>query len=337
MADKEYKRSRFAGMPGSVAAIRVDYARRLTAFDPPAADSHVAQIKRETRRWKAGHRLGDKLDWNGAGPDERDRLFPVRPLMHQLSEFQAVKLHYNFRSATLPQINHQTVFMPKPSKLQVDRRIFLSPEEKAKLVDRCPATVSSMCLFEMKNDPSQLPSAVKEVGWNSSTEMEKDRASLWARGAAAASAPPAGASRTGGRGGASTSAPVEAGGEHHQSFAGGNTFLALNKTKGVLNYDRYVPPKQRVEDMNALIRERKLAQREHQQGGSSGNEPGSGTYVYKMSNIDEWLRVPPEVEAFQARKAAATTAAPPAPAAAAAGGAATSRTLPTGNDVSGSN
>ena len=130
-----------AGMPGSIVAIRVDYARRGTAFEPLDADVGPGQVKRQVNRWKLGHRLGDKPEWETTTvvPGER-KGFPTRAPMRQLSEYQGVKLEYNFRAAELPSINKQTQFVPKPNKLQVDRSIFLTPKEKARLVATCPGT-----------------------------------------------------------------------------------------------------------------------------------------------------------------------------------------------------
>ena len=162
-------RSKYAGLPGSLVAIRVDYGRNTSAFDQPAPDSDIAKLKRSVRHWKQGQRLGDKADWNGSTRDNERMRFPCRPPMHTLSEFQAVHLEYNYRAQTLPSINHSTLFVPKPSKMQIDKSIFLSPTEKEKLVPRCPATFEKLAMFPMDN--REMPTAAREKGWNTSTEL----------------------------------------------------------------------------------------------------------------------------------------------------------------------
>ena len=257
-------RSKFAALPGSLSAIRVDYNRNITAFDAPPADTHIGQRRGEIRRWRQGHRLGDKPEWSSSTVDEKTALFPKRPLMHTLSEFQAVKMDYSFRASTLPDVNKKTVFVPKPNKMQIDRTVFLSPKEKSMLVSKCPATVSTLSTHEIRNHT--LPGVEREGGWNISTQPEENRTSVFKQ-------------------------------VKHKDMR------AITKAKGKLDPNRYISPLQRQEIIAETMREQKLSRRameeearktkrQNQQQAKSGSAP-SKEMAFTMSNIDKWWDMNP--------------------------------------------
>lgn len=266
MSDSTF-RSRYAGMPGSLVAIRVDYARRSAAFDP--SDEKLAvekrEAKRDVKRWKMGQRLGDKPEWNNsAQPEGYVGSAPQRPNLHQLSEFQGVKLDYNYRASKLPDINHSTRYVPKASKLQVDRSVFLSPAERELLVRQNLGTTTALSRREMTNDG--MEGAEREGGWNNSTVMDGERSNIY-------------------------------------KLRGYDDFREINKTKSVLDHSKYVPPQKRQTMAMKTAREAKLAQREedarlrqareaaggrHPHSAGATASSSSGERVFKMSNIDSW-------------------------------------------------
>ena len=265
MAEPTGHGRKHAGMPGSIVAIRVDYARRSTAFEPLDPETGAGLVKRQVNRWKLGHRLGDKPSWDGSSVVAGGRKgYPTRALMRQLSEYQGVKLEYNYRAAELPSINKSTQFVPKPNKLQVDRSIFLTPKEKAALVSTCPGTSAKLSGFEMQN--YSLPGVEYEKGWNISTALPADRVTL-----------------------------------HKQREY--DDFRDINKVKSKLDVTKYVPPHVRSAETAKQMRARKIeerhahaeATRESQQKrhlapppGAIGANGGPPPAVYKMSNIKEW-------------------------------------------------
>lgn len=258
MAENSF-RSKYAGKPGSLVAIRVDYGRGTAAFDSLPPETNVAQAKRDVTRWKMGHRLGDKPEWNqSAQPEGYTGSAPQRANLHQLSEYQAVKLEYNYRAATLPSIDSTARFVPKPSKLQVDRSLFLSKEEKELVVPRNPGTLTALSRREMGNEG--VPNADREGGWNLSTELPQERTNIY----------------------------------KNRDYA---DFRALNKAKGALDHSKYVPPEKRHVANLKSQREAKLENRETEarareasrRSGASHSASSSGTQpVYKMSNINDW-------------------------------------------------
>jgi hypothetical protein len=261
--DNSNFRSRFAGMPGSLMAIRVDYARRSAAFDGVSSESEVAQAKRDVKRWKMGHRLGDKAEWNGSNqPEGHIGGAPQRPNLRQLSEFQGVKLEYNYRAATLPDINKTTRYVSKPSKLQVDRSIFLPPHERALLTESNMGTRTMLSRKEMSN--TGVEGEDREAGWNCSVELGHERSDIY-------------------------------------KLRSYEQFLELNKTKSILDHSTYVAPHKRQQATLKASREEKLARRDdearakalrdaarHSHSAPAHNALGGNGPVFKMSNINQW-------------------------------------------------
>lgn len=243
-------RSKYAGKPGSLVAIRLDYARRSTAFDDVTHEKpELAKIKRDVKRWKQGQRLGDKLQWNpSAQPDGYVGSAPQRPLLHQLSEYQGVKLDYNFRASTLPTVNKETQFVPKPSKLQIDRSIFLSAKEKAKLVDRCPGTGANLSRQEIQN--RGIPGVERETSWNTSVALDDERTNIY-------------------------------------KLRGYEDMREINKTKAVIDQSKYVPPQRRHVETVKGARDQKLAKRT-QAASSASQRHEPSEKVFKLSNINDW-------------------------------------------------
>jgi hypothetical protein len=263
MSDSSF-RSRYAGMPGSLVAIRVDYARRSAAFDSLPPDTEVSQSKRDVKRWKMGHRLGDKAEWNNsAQPEGYTGSAPQRPNLRQLSEYQGIRLEYNYRASKLPDINHTTRFVPQPSKLQVDRSIFLPDSEKQKLVDRNQGTATLLSRREMTNEG--VPGAEREYGWNISAALAEERTNIY-------------------------------------KLRGYDDFRDINKTKSVLDHGTYVPPQRRQVAAMKTSREVKLTRREdearqraareaaryHPHSASAHSSTQGAQRSFKMSNIDDW-------------------------------------------------
>jgi hypothetical protein len=267
MAESSTFRSKYAAQPGSLSAIRVDYNRNITAFDAPGGDTHIGHRRSDVRRWRQGYRLGDKAEWNLSSlTSEKEAMFPQRPLMHTLSEYQAVKIDYNFRASTLPDINKKTVFVPKGNKMQIDRRAFLTPKEKSMLVDRCPATVSLLSTHEMRNHT--LPGVERETGWNCSTALDDSRVSVF-------------------------------------KLKSYDDYREVNKTKDIVDPQRYISPVRRQEQFSQTIRETKLRQREAEAEASRrrahshrtvASPTGDSKMVFKMSNIEQWWDLNPTLQ-----------------------------------------
>jgi hypothetical protein len=266
-------RSKYAGMPGSLVAIRVDYARRGTAFDPPPGDGKMAADKRDIVRWKFGHRLGDHPEWNTSAQTTDSRgQYPKRQLMHQLSEYQAVKLDYNFRSSALPSVNKTTQFVPKASKLQIDRSLFLTEKEKGRLVATCPGTSAHLSRAEMNNrSGAPIAGVDREHGWNPSVEMTQERTNIYA-------------------------------------LRQYDDYREINRMKTtILDGSTYVPPQVRHTEVVKAAREKKLTTRTKAASASApfggagqqqfspfattasdGAAAAAPQKVFKMSNINEW-------------------------------------------------
>eukprot|EP01006_Ploeotia_vitrea_P014478 TRINITY_DN39196_c0_g1_i1.p1 TRINITY_DN39196_c0_g1~~TRINITY_DN39196_c0_g1_i1.p1 ORF type:complete len:322 (-),score=31.29 TRINITY_DN39196_c0_g1_i1:82-1017(-) len=162
------KKSRFAALPGSIHATRVQYGRTQQSFEP--ADIYMTESKinqrSDTLKFKQPARLGNKAEWNNS---TACHAFPQRPMMRTLSEFQSTKPVMNYRAEELPKTFKDTVFLPKPSKFQVDRKRFLTEDEKKKLVGSNPV-LNSRSEFDIS---SKLNGGAKP-GWNTSTLVTED-------------------------------------------------------------------------------------------------------------------------------------------------------------------
>lgn len=254
-------KSKHAGKPGSLLAIRVDYPLSTTAFDEPHAEP-VKTRHDEVRKFATGLRIGDQPYWNASTVDEQHP-FPSRPPIRSLSEFQGIKMNYNYRAAVLPTINKETVFVRKPNKMQIDESLFLSKKEKEKLVKQCPGTAATLSRQEIQNLSHDVQ---MENGWNTSTALPSERASVFKP----------------------TPCPQRA---------------ELNKSKSILNQDTYRSPEVQYHEKSEERRTMKLTARETLGGtGQSAQLRGTGftrsaggttvhvdaPAVFKMSNVSEW-------------------------------------------------
>eukprot|EP00331_Platyophrya_macrostoma_P011847 CAMPEP_0176409260 /NCGR_PEP_ID=MMETSP0127-20121128/2402_1 /TAXON_ID=938130 /ORGANISM="Platyophrya macrostoma, Strain WH" /LENGTH=289 /DNA_ID=CAMNT_0017788625 /DNA_START=62 /DNA_END=927 /DNA_ORIENTATION=- len=158
-------RSKHAGKPGSLMAIRVDY--------PPPGDPRSGR-RSEIRKYKSGLRIGEKPEWNATTIDEMHQ-FPSHSPQRVLSEFQGVKMEYNYRANALPSINHDTIFVRKPNKMQIDASLFLSKAEKSRVVATCPGTNAGLSRREIEN----VEGRDSEQSWNGSTQLTPDRNSVY--------------------------------------------------------------------------------------------------------------------------------------------------------------
>eukprot|EP01062_Namystynia_karyoxenos_P073526 TRINITY_DN70328_c0_g1_i1.p1 TRINITY_DN70328_c0_g1~~TRINITY_DN70328_c0_g1_i1.p1 ORF type:complete len:302 (+),score=76.12 TRINITY_DN70328_c0_g1_i1:84-908(+) len=172
MAGEVGRRSKFAGSPGSITAIRVDYGRSSVAFEPLEPTSKVAIQKEEACKWKAAQRLGEKPEWNSSIVC-RWQKFPDRASMRTLQEFQSTRLEFNYRAQTLPTCYKNTLFMPKTDKFQFDGSMLLGESDKAKLVRQNPGGGLSRSEF-----PDEAP-CIHDNKWNNSTELDHERGSRW--------------------------------------------------------------------------------------------------------------------------------------------------------------
>lgn len=308
-------RSKFAGMPGSTSALHVHYGFKHSApaFDPLPSDHPSVIARREARGWAQGTRLGHKPEWNGntCTPDTGGH--PRRNLMHQLSEFQAPKIVYNYRAQELPSVHKQAVPVWKSSKFTVDQANFLSKKDRSIAGHHVLGNTTMLSHAEMPVTEEPRKQEL-ESGWNVSTALAHERASLFVKREEA-------------------------------------DYRALNRTKPILDHDRYVNPIEDVKRKMESNREEKREQRRHQQafvaemkrevrarrglkpmslsGGSGGDyyyeddtligggssrsvqrhHPLHQNQVFKMSNIDTWWDAsPPEVQetvrALQSRRQA---------------------------------
>ena len=167
-------KSKYAGKPGSLKAIRVDYPLGSAAFEPLPRNHFKSKRHTEVKKFASGLRIGEKADWNSATFDELHP-FPQRPNLHSLCEFQGTRLEYNYRALELPQVNKSTVFVRKPNKMQIDQSLFLTSREKAMLVKRCPGTAASLSRAEMQNTVGRA----QELSWNVSVQLDDARGSIF--------------------------------------------------------------------------------------------------------------------------------------------------------------
>lgn len=167
-------RSKHAGRPGSLMALRVDYPLTSSAFEALSESDQRAVRRSEIQKFTSGLRIGEKASWNASTVDELHP-FPSHSPQRTLSEFQGVKLEYNYRASALPTVNKQSVFVRKPNKMQMDASLFLSKSEKQRLVSVCPGTTASLSRHELQNHiGTEL-----EAGWNCSTQQPDERASVF--------------------------------------------------------------------------------------------------------------------------------------------------------------
>lgn len=167
-------RSKHAGRPGSLMALRVDYPLTSSAFESlDAGDSRTIR-RSEIKKFTSGLRIGEKADWNASIVDELHP-FPSHSPQRTLSEFQGVKLEYNFRASALPMVNKQSIFVRKPNKMQMDASLFLTKSEKERLVPQCPGTTASLSRHELQNHTG----TDLERAWNCSIQLPDERASVF--------------------------------------------------------------------------------------------------------------------------------------------------------------
>lgn len=286
-------RSKFAGMPGSASALHVHFGFKNTApaFDPLPADHPSVVAKREAKHWAQGTRLGQKPDWDCTSGTTDAGGHPRRALMHQLSEFQAPKIVYNFRAQQVPSVHKQAVPVWKSNKFKIDQTAFLTKKEKSISTHHVLGNTNALSHAEMPlTENPQLQR--KECSWNTSTALAHERDSLFVK-----------------------RKEVD--------------FRALNRVKRILDQDRYVNPIEDVRRSIDTKRDEKRQLREAQQeyiakmkreararrglkpaslgddsiGGSSqtrssnNNIHHDGQQTFKMSNIDTWWDAsPPEVQ-----------------------------------------
>eukprot|EP01063_Lacrimia_lanifica_P011797 TRINITY_DN18494_c0_g1_i1.p1 TRINITY_DN18494_c0_g1~~TRINITY_DN18494_c0_g1_i1.p1 ORF type:complete len:271 (+),score=96.79 TRINITY_DN18494_c0_g1_i1:98-910(+) len=172
-AEKPNARSKFVGWPGSITALRVDYAGRSTAFqalDRPE-NPDVAERKEELKNWKTGYRMDPLPKWDQSVATKHAK-FPDRAKMRLLSEHQAVKIEHNFRAQQLPTCYKDSVYVSQKGRGGSHEVRFLSPKEKAKMIDRNIGTELSRTEF---NDPVRYAG---DQPWNISVELDKGRSDL---------------------------------------------------------------------------------------------------------------------------------------------------------------
>lgn len=265
-------RSKFAGMPGSASALHLHYGFKNSApaFDPLPPTHPAAEARRSMQRWAQGQRLGQKPEWSGTTATADSGGHPRRALMHQLSEFQAPKIVFNFRAQQVPSVHRQAVPVWKPSKFRVDQTAFLTKAERERATHSVPGTTTVLSHAEMPitEDPRLQR---REAGWNQSTALEAERANLF----------------------------------KEKVY---KRQLEENKTLDVLDMDRYVNPVEDVRRRVDSGRDAKRQQRREKEEfvermkrearARRGLRPQSlaaldvgpdgQPVVYKLSNIDSW-------------------------------------------------
>ena len=166
-------RSRHAGCPGSITALRVDYARNTSAFEPQEGETEVAARRTDLKQWKAGYRLSAKPQWNSS-VDHPAVKFPDRAKMRLLSAYQAINEEPDYRSPQLASVYKDSVFIPKHSKFEVDPHSFLSSEERSRLVTKnvIPGRTA------VYHDTAAAAAEGGGGAWNISVELGKERSGL---------------------------------------------------------------------------------------------------------------------------------------------------------------
>ena len=169
-ASAELAVSKFAGHPGTLTALRIDYTAKDRAFAAHAPSSSLGKVRKEVRALSSGPRLGDRPLWTTSSattggssiahaPSAGSLLtaipgLPQRPLMSQNSAYQAVKLNYNYRADALPPVK-ELLYIPKAGKMELDRTPFLTHEagksSTVVITDRCLTTVTGLSRCEHQN------------------------------------------------------------------------------------------------------------------------------------------------------------------------------------------
>eukprot|EP00759_Apiculatamorpha_spiralis_P006936 PhF_6_TR14136/c0_g1_i2/m.22612 len=165
--DRHVFRSHHAGQPGSISAIRVNYNLSANAFDAHPPDSNISGVRQYITKWKNPRRLGEKPPWDARTRDEAVMVFPQRPLMHTLSEFQTAKIPVDFRALSVPDHYKSTNYVPKSSKFQFDRKLLMPESERGTLLQK-----------NLK-PPLKQAQSEREKGWNITTELDPIRSSVF--------------------------------------------------------------------------------------------------------------------------------------------------------------
>jgi hypothetical protein len=275
-------RSKFAGMPGSASALHLHYGFKNSApaFDPLPPTHPAAQARRDAQRWAQGQRLGQKPEWDGTSATADSGGHPRRALMHQLSEFQAPRIVFNFRAQHVPQVHKKSVPVWRPSKFRVDQTAFLSKADRGLATHSVEGTTTLLSHAEMPiTDDPRLQR--REAAWNQSTALEPVRANLFAK-------------------------------KEYEDLR------PLNKTKPILDHDRYVNPvedvRRRQEEARDIKRQARqeheefVAQMKREARARRGMRPQSlsiqqqqqhqvgpdgKALVFKMSNMETWIKHEP--------------------------------------------
>lgn len=166
-------------MPGSISATRVQYALGAQAFhNPQMVSADGAKVKAEVVKMKRPQKLGVQAEWNPSTQAPTAK-FPDRPQMHSLSEYQSIKMEYNFRGEKLPDTLKNSVFVPRTNKFQFDQTKLLSTREKTLQVATNPS-LNSRAEFTVHpdltsrwNDSTQVTAADRKVAAQDPKELTK--------------------------------------------------------------------------------------------------------------------------------------------------------------------
>ena len=164
-------RSRHAGCPGSITALRVDYGRVTSAFEPQDLDHPATQRRESLKQWKCGPRPAEKQGWNSSVAHANAK-FPDRAKMHLLSAHQSIKIEHNFRAQRLPTCYKDSIFVPKRNKFEMDATPFMTENEKGRIVGKNVGSDLS------RREYADAEEYVGDGRWDASVLLENERASL---------------------------------------------------------------------------------------------------------------------------------------------------------------
>lgn len=158
-------RSRHANKPGASGLGRVSYGHKEMIFLPDEVADHKKHARVEMQQRLLPKLLtGAREEWTSSTLISP----PKQALMRTLSEFQAVKLHYNFRAEVLPDHYTSTMYVDKGNKFRLDRTLLIPKKVQEKILDknRHPSSSAEMPVH---------PALETKKRWDSSTEIPWQR------------------------------------------------------------------------------------------------------------------------------------------------------------------
>lgn len=159
-------RSKFHGRPGSLAVTNaLTFKSNQSVFDPKVDISDaVADRKKEViLSLQPRSLVGGRPAWNASSQTPDQLAVGRKARVRQLSEYQSLKLQYNYRAEVLPRDHKDSIVVPRCDKFHMDQTTLLSSKERARVV-RKPPVLSSTAEIPVH------PKLAQARAWDNSTQ-----------------------------------------------------------------------------------------------------------------------------------------------------------------------